>query len=241
MKQIFDAIRAAKNELTGPLGDALRHFERANRGHSHLLDELALERSTKPSALICFSGRGTQGQARRAETLRNSTRNLMNAIQTHLSQGNVLTPECERILDIEDSTQYLRMFFESLRWANMDFNPKFPRAYRMEPIAYRFEGKTLILKLSIQPTLTGAMPKTAEICINEGKPDTLRGILEMRTKADKAIETFAAKATSDKRFIDAFENAQKKDLSRRLNELLEREFNAHERQWLKDNLSSIRL
>ncbi len=238
MKAIFDAIRAAKELRKTDAGYSLREFESANRGHSHLLDELALESTTRPRNWFNPDPR----HRARLSRLEDSTTSLLDSLTRYLPDSALTAPEWDAILDAPDSTQFLARRFNAIleRWSWLDLARQTGQ-YRLASLQGHLKAGTLELRLELTAGRRGELKAERTLQLQGHRLDTLRGYLRAFKSATLAI---AALLKDPKNFPEFSEEAQQSQfetaLRRKFARAMETGFDNEERTWLRQHLSGIR-
>lgn len=177
MRSIYQAIRQAKDLRKTAGGAPLRIFESANRGHQHLLDELA---AGEPQA-----GWREGSDARRSQLLL-SLRNLLSDLKSTVGSG-LAGREWDAILDAEDSTGCLEQL--TLRMARESMSSKLGENLWITTPALTFTDGIVDIRLEIQQTLS--MPTKLELKASRRlpfsckRPNTLRNARALLVEASR--------------------------------------------------------
>lgn len=237
MKAIFDAIRAAKELRQTDAGYSLREFESANRGHSHLLDELALEATTRPRN---WFNPDPQHRARLSR-LEESTTSLLDSLTRYLPDSTVAAPEWDAILDAPDSTQFLARRFNAIleRWSWLDLVRQHGQ-YRLGSLHALLKDGTLELKLELSAGKRGELKAQRTLQLHGHRLDTLRGYLRAFKSATLAISALLKDPANFPEFsAEVQQSFFEGELRRKFAQLMKSSFDTQEQTWLRERLSGI--
>ncbi len=239
MKSLFDAIRASSASAIRGMDAfaAFTDFERANRGHRQLLDELALDLATRPARASDATASVQYLACRRRFS--ESFDALLFALQ--------FTPEeafahndWRFLLDAPDDSGLLAKctLGQLSSWATWDANRSAPLGIRLCDIRLKRDGDTLDIAL----TLTGPAKLRAErsLRIDSAPCTTLREARALGARFRQALQALLSQAPDFAEFSAQRQHeTTRRELTGRLKTLLASNFSRDELQWLREHAGTF--